>query len=273
LESVCCPETMFLAMQKFAAFLALIVFLSRDANGQPVKETLRREKKKGIFYLGVGSHRIFFTPSTIHVIRKSDPLFDFALAKVKAGDDGGLRFDEMPQYSYVIGYYFKRRRFGVEYQFDHIKYFVQQNQVVHLEGNISDKQYDQDTVLNADFFQLEHSDGGNYAMINLVKCIPLCSPQNKIIPELMIKGGAGLVVPKTNSSILGNHRDDRYHVSGYIIGLESGFRFRILQYLFVSVSFKGAFANYDHFLIAGGYGKQKWFSGQVNYLIGGQFPL
>jgi hypothetical protein len=264
---------MILAMQKIAVFVALVAFFSRDVNGQAVNNTFTRKEKKGIFYFGVGSHRIFFTPSTIQVIRKSDPFFDFALAKVRAADEGRLRFDEMPQYSYALGYYFKRGRFGVEYQFDHIKYFVRQNQVVHLKGTISDKQYNQDTVLNPVFFQLEHSDGGNYAMINLVKCIPLCPSQNKIIPELMIKGGAGLVVPKTNSTILGNHRDDRYHVSGYIIGLESGIRFRILQYLFLSISVKGAFANYDHFLIAGGYGKQKWFSGQVNYLIGAQFPL
>lgn len=72
---------------------------------------------------------------------------------------------------------------------------------------------------------------------------------------------------------MGYHRDDRYYISGYIIGVESGFRLHIGKTFFATGSFKGAFANYNHFLIEGGYGKHKWLSGQFNYLIGGQFPL
>ena len=252
--------------------MALLAFFSFSVNGQMIKKTSTKNKK-GVLYFAAGSHRIFFTPSTIRVIRSSDPSFDFTLMKVKARDEG-LKFETAPQFSYTVGYYFKRQNFGIEYQYDHIKYFVRQNQVVRLKGTIAGKQYLQDTTINPDFFQFEHSDGGNYAMINLVKWIPLLSSTNKkIFPELMIKGGIGLVNPKTNSTILGKRRDDQYHISGYLIALESGFRIHVGKYLFATGSFKGAFANYSHFLIWNGYGKQKWFSGQFNYLIGGQIPL
>ena len=257
-------------MGRCLAFVSLIA-LSLQLEGQPVQPNSKNEK--GIFYFAFGSHRIFYTPSTIHIVRTSDSFFDFKLIKVKGRDEGGLRFDEAPQFSYTIGYYFKKQKLGIEYQYDHIKYFVRQNQAVPLKGRIGNEQFDQDTVINADFFQLEHSDGGNYAMINLVKWIPLTSTDKWITAELMLKAGMGLVNPKTNSTILGMHRDDKYHVSGYVFGIESGFRLRLGKYFFGTGTCKGAWANYNHFLIWNGYGKQRWFSGQFNYMVGCQFPL
>ena len=250
--------------------LIIIVALSFQVQGQPVHSIAK--DKKGVFYFAFGSHRIFYTPSTIRVIRTSDSFFDFTLIDVKGQDEGGLKFDEAPQFSYTIGYYFKKQKFGIEYQYDHIKYFVRQNQTAHLKGRIGSEQFDHDTLINPDFFQLEHSDGGNYAMINLVKWIPLTS-SHKITLDLLLKAGVGLVNPKTNSTILGNHRDDQYHISGYVFGVESGLRLDIGKYFFATATLKGAWANYNHFLIWNGYGKQQWFSGQFNYLIGCQFHL
>jgi hypothetical protein len=258
-------------MKRCAGIIILTVFLWIPTNAQTAQPGSKN--KKGVFYFAVGSHRIFYTPSTIHVIRTSDSYFDFKMIKAKGRDEGGLKFDEAPQFSYTIGYYFTNAKLGIEYQYDHIKYFVCQNQVVHVKGNIGNELLDQDTAINPDFFQLEHSDGGNYAMINIVKWIPLTTSNHKITLDLMLKAGVGLVNPKTNSTILGKHRDDKYHISGYVGGIESGLRFNIGKYFFATASFKGAWANYNHFLIWNGYGKQQWFSGQFNYLLGCQFPL
>jgi hypothetical protein len=260
-----------LVMKCCVGLFILTVCLWLDTNAQTVQPGSKN--KKGVFYFALGSHRILYTPSTIHVIRTSDSYFDFKIIKVKGRDEGGLRFDEAPQFSYTIGYYFKNAKLGIEYQYDHIKYFIRQNQVVPVKGSIGNEQLDQDTLINPDFFQLEHSDGGNYAMVNLVKWVPLTSSTKKISLNLMLKGGMGLVNPKTNSTILGKHRDDQYHISGYVVGVESGLRLLIGKYFFATGSFKGAWANYNHFLIWNGYGKQQWFSGQVNYLFGCQFPL
>ena len=176
--------------------------------------------KKGTFYLAIGTHRIFFTHADIHVIRSVDPVFDFTLYKVRGKDEGGLKWETAPQFSYTVGYYFNDKKIGIEYQYDHIKYFVRQNQVVHMKGTIGGHFIEKDTTISPGFFKLEHSDGGNYAMVNIVKWLPLTKKQTGIYPELMIKGGIGLVNPKTNSTILGYHRDDRYYISGYIVGVE-----------------------------------------------------
>src|SRR4030095_3440094 len=120
-------------MTRCTSLIILAVLLCGQANAQTTERGSK--DKKGVFYFAFGSHRIFYTPSTIQVIRTSDSYFDFKMIKVKGRDEGGLKFDEAPQFSYTIGYYFTNAKLGIEYQYDHIKYFVRQNQVVHLKGN------------------------------------------------------------------------------------------------------------------------------------------
>ena len=48
-----------------------------------------------------------------------------------------------------------------------------------MKGAINGKIYDADTSLTEDFVQLEHSDGGNYAMVNLVKWVPLAADKKR----------------------------------------------------------------------------------------------
>src|SRR5262245_26389006 len=84
----------------------------------------QENNKQNKFYLAFGSHRIFYTQSNIHVTRADAPQFDFTLHNVMGRDEGGLKFETAPQFSYTIGYYFTKKKFGIEYQYDHIKYFV-----------------------------------------------------------------------------------------------------------------------------------------------------
>ncbi len=250
---------------------ALIAVLPPCARAQTSQE---EKTNTGIIYFAFGSQRIFYTPGDIRVRRGGNPSFDFTLYGVKARDEGGLKWETAPQFSYTIGYYFVRKNFGIEYHYDHIKYFVRPNQVVPMKGTINGKYYDQDTALTKDFFQLEHSDGANYAMVNFVKWFPLRAVKSKKISlNVLAKAGLGLVNPKTNSTIMGVHRDDHYHISGYVTGLEGGLRLGFFKHIFVTGTFKGTYANYNDFLIAGGRGSQKWFAAQFNYMLGAQFPL
>lgn len=258
-------------MHRVGFYLVLILF---SAGAMAQEGSKAKSSKKGTFYLALGSHRIFYTPSDIRVIRGTSPSFDFTLYDVKAKDEGGLRWKTAPEFTYTIGYYFNRKKFGIEYQYDHIKYFVKQGQRVRLKGTINGEQVNKDTTLTPDFFQMEHSDGGNYAMVNFVKWFPLATDKNKApFIDLMAKAGVGILNPKTNTTIMGIHRDDRYYFSGYVMGVETGLRVHFLKHFFITGSFKGAFANYNHFLIDQGFGQHRFYSGAFNYLLGGQFPL
>ena len=266
------PSFQLLIMKHILTGICALLILTVSSSAQAPDKNV--STKNGVFYFSFGTQRIFYTQSDISVHRNSDPSFDFTLYNVKAKDEGGFKFHTAPQFSWDVGYYFKKKKFGLEYHYDHIKYFVTQNQVVHMKGTINHVSYDRDTTLVPEFFKMEHSDGANYAMVNIVKWLSLTSDKKQhYILDLLLKAGAGVVNPKTNTTIMGNHRDDKYHISGYVVGFESGLRFNFFKYVFVTGTFKGTFANYSDFLIAGGRGSQKWFAGQFNYMIGGQFPL
>jgi hypothetical protein len=232
------------------------------------------ETKNGIIYGGFGSFRIFYSNSDITFQKNGHPGFDFTLYDVKARDEGGLHFNTAPMFAWELGYYFKKKKFGLEYHYDHIKYYVEEDQRVHMKGSINGVILDKDTTLGADFVKMEHSDGGNYAMVNVVKWIPLAADKkgNHVL-NAVVKGGLGLVNPKTNTTIMGEHRDDKYHISGYVTGIETGLRYNFFRHFFLQGSFKGTYANYSQFLIAGGYGHQRWFAAQFIYMLGGQFAL
>ncbi len=124
--------TPFYRLATLIGILAVPLF----AGAQGSKET---KSPKGIIYFAFGSQRIFYTPSDIRIRRSNEPSFDLTLYKVKAKDEGGLKWETAPQFSYTVGYYFVKKNFGIEYQYDHIKYFVTPNQVVHLRGTINDR--------------------------------------------------------------------------------------------------------------------------------------
>jgi hypothetical protein len=191
---------------------------------------------------------------------------------VRGKDDQGVRFDNgAPQYSYELGYYNHKKNWGVEFNFDHIKYYVRPFQLVAMQGSINNQAYDTDTLLTPDFLHLEHSDGGNYALLKIVHWRPLLqdAAQKKVL-NLVLKAGAGPVIPKTNSTIMGKHRDDKYHISGYVIALEGGLRYSFSRFLFCQASAKGAYADYSRFLIADGCGSQRWLSLHLGLLVGVQ---
>lgn len=62
--------------------------------------------------------------------------------------------------------------------------------------------------------------------------------------QLLLKAGAGPVIPKTNSTIMGKHRDDKYKISGFVVALEGGLLYDVSGLLFVEANVKGAYADY-----------------------------
>jgi len=229
--------------------------------------------KNGTVYFAFGTNLSFYSKSDIHLTSYSSPAFDFTLQKVRGKDDGGLKTNGgAPQYSLQLGYYSHKKNWGIEFNFDHIKYFIRQNQRVKLNGTINNAAYNTDTLITPQLISLEHSDGANYALFKLVKWLALAKDgQQHTLLNLVLKAGAGPVVPKTNSTIMGIHWDDRYHVAGYVIAIEGGLRYNIGRYLFAEGNAKGAYANYKNFLIANGSGSQQWYGMHASLLIGVQF--
>ena len=249
--------------------LAAVMFLISvlRANAQSTANSSRT------IYFALGTNWSSYSRSNISLKSDGSPAFDFALKKVRARDDAGLSTNGgAPQYSLQLGYYSHRKNWGLEFNFDHIKYFVRRNQRVRIQGTINNRQFDTDTLITPQFISLEHSDGANYALFKLVKWIALKTDNNQhALLNLVLKAGAGPVVPKTNSTIMGNHWDDRYKIAGYVVAIEGGLRYNIGKFLYAEGNAKGAYANYTHFLIANGNGSQQWYGLHASVLVGLQF--
>lgn len=234
---------------------------------------------KGIIYTAIGFHRVFFTKSNIHFHDNKTGDYDFTLHKVKAKDDNDFHVgkgSEPPQYSVRLGYYFKNQKgLGIELSFDHVKYIAIQNQKLHITGQIYGVKLDKDTTMVSNLVEYEHTDGANYYMINLLKRKALLHSKNeKHWLSLILKPGAGIVFPRTDSRILGRHRDDNYHVSGFVIGMDGGLRYDFLKHFYFEASTKLAYAHFGDVLLYGeGRANQHWFSLQTILIAGFQFPL
>ncbi len=232
----------------------LLIFLPVFRGMTQPAESPVKKRKKGTLYVSWGYNKDWFSRSDIHFYNPETDAYDFVLENVKAKDKPGLAYIfssdlSVPQYVYRLGYYFEKYQAGLEISFDHTKYIMLQNQVVHLKGRINERYYDQDTLIHPAFVQFEHTNGANFLMLNLVKRIHLHQTANKKFNSwVMVKIGAGPVVPKTDVTLFGQRLDNCFHIAGYVTGIETGFRLEMLHYFFLEPSVKGTFANFNRVL-------------------------
>ncbi|MBK9731055.1 MAG: hypothetical protein IPO83_07185 [Chitinophagaceae bacterium] len=232
---------------------------------------------KGTLYITAGYNLDWFTNSDIHFQDHTTDNYDFILYNVKAEDRPGLEdlLHEditIPQYSFRAGYWFNDKKdLALEINYDHVKYVMIQNQRVHMTGNLRGEYYDQDTTLVSSFIRYEHTNGANYAMIDLVKRFNIWHAANeKQWLSAITKAGVGFVLPRTESYIAGNHRNDTYHVAG----MEAGLRYDFLKHFFLETTMKGCFANYGNVVLYGdGKASQHWWSAEYIFTLGLQMPV
>lgn len=235
---------------------------------------------KGTFYLSFGYNLDWFTKSDIHFKDNQSANYDFTLYNVSAEDRPGMSdlLHEnltVPQYSYRLGYLLNDKRdLGFEISYDHVKY-VMTEQRVHLKGEINGEYFDKDTMAGETFIRYEHTNGANYFMLNAVKRLNFLHSKNELHwLSGMVRVGAGLVLPRTESYLWGLHRNDTYHVAGYVTGVDLGLRYDFLKHFYFETSGKGAFANYTNvFLYRTGRAHQHWFSFEYIFVVGYQFAI
>jgi len=234
--------------------LILLVFFSSTSFAQDSKE--KKEEKRRVYFTW-GWNKDWFTQSNLHF---SDPTtgYNFTLYNVTAHDrpqysylPTGFEDFSIPQYGYRLGWYFKNHpNDGIEINFDHTKYVMDSVQMVHLKGTIYESYYDVDTVITKEFLKFEHTNGANFYLLNYFKSMPLFTSKNFSI-SVFGKGGAGVVIPKTDVTLFGHRLDNRYHVAGWLVGVESDVRFLFFSHAYIELGGKAAFADYMNVLVMG----------------------
>lgn len=261
-------------------FLSVSIFML-GLSGTAQNNTIFNSK--GMFYISWGYNREAYTNSDIHFKNTETDNYDFVLVNAPAHDKAGfndglkdfLNNDlTIPQYNLHIGYMFHDNHdLGIELSWDHLKYVVNDNATMHITGQIRGNRIDKDTFVTPDFIHLQHTNGNNYLMLNLVKRRMLYTSKN-ISLDLSGKVGAGPLVSYSISTILGNHNSGRFRIHGYVIGTSLCSRLSLYKYLFIQPSFQFAFADYlSTELGADAVGRATHYFSSFTFMLEGGFNI
>ncbi len=267
-----------------------LIFFALSINAQ--EEQKKKVSNKGKFFVYWGWNWASYTDSNI---RFKGENYDFTLQDVEAQDTPsaftfkkyfGIKNLTKPQTNARIGYFFKEN-YTISIGVDHMKYVVDNDQFVDIDGNINIGNIKYDGVYNGeqiqlteDFLRLEHTDGLNYINMQLYRFDDISSwfglDSDRFQINVTEGVGAGILFPKTDTTLLEQERHDDYHVSGY--GLSAGFGLNItfLKHFFIQADLKGGYINMQNVKIStnsADSASQDFFFLQNNILIGGKFRL
>lgn len=251
-------------MSKIALVLLLgsISFFSGIAQNRTVNPERYTTHNKGKFFFFWGGNRGYYTTSDI---RFKGNGYDFTLSDVKAVDKPkGWHIDyinplrmTIPQTNARVGYFISNH-YTISAGVDHMKYVMEQDQVVKMNGYISgtgtihDGSYNnQEKLLTEDFLTFEHTDGLNYVTVELSRVddiSKLFGIHNTDIFQLNITEGLGIGVlyPKTNTKLINKQRYDEFHIAGYGMSVKAGLNLVFFKHLMVIGELKGGYINmYD----------------------------
>ncbi|MGZ4038356.1 MAG: hypothetical protein ACXVPQ_11045, partial [Bacteroidia bacterium] len=208
--------------------------------------------------------------------------YDFTIYKVQAEDRPD--FDKIkdvvnvtiPQFVVHAGWYLNDKHdFGFEINYDHTKYIVNDYQKAHIKGQFNGNSVDKDTILDPKtFLHFEHSDGANFWMFNLIKRFKIYNPGPRLNIGFVVKAGPGFVYPRTDVTIFGERLNNNWHISGWIVGVESGLRIEFLKHGMFEFVGKGSYADYMKCLVLGlgnGTASHSFWCAQMTATLGVMF--
>jgi hypothetical protein len=243
------------------ALLCSINLLSQD--DQQNDTDRYTASNKGKFFVSWGGNRETFTDSDITF--KGDA-YDFTLSDVTARDKPkGWHIDyinpanmTIPQTNFKMGY-FVSDKYTISLGLDHMKYVMTQNQSVKIDGTINlvpseegslynGTYQNESIVLTEDFLTFEHTDGLNYIYTEFsryddISSIFKINNTDKFQTNLTEGIAAGVLYPKTNTSLLQKERNDEFHLAGFGISLHAGLNLTFFKHFFIQGDLKGGYIN------------------------------
>ncbi|BAV09052.1 hypothetical protein SAMN05421788_101499 [Filimonas lacunae] len=262
------------------AILAVAVMFTAQVQAQS-QEKYFQPGKKGEFYGSWGYNKEWYTASSIHV-KQPGLNNDFTFVRVQAKDKPG--WDEnifkqaisIPQYNYRVGYWFKDN-WAFEVNFDHTKYQVKQDQLLHVKGTIDGKHVDEyrrnDDLANPQL-QYQLNNGANFLLFNLVHRKQISNFHQKWFNlSLLLKGGVGVVIPHVQNTIFGQDNDQGFQFGGFCIGGEAAVRATFFKYGYLEFCNKLVGAHYYNLKVYQGRAKQTFGCYEMIANIGFSVPL
>lgn len=209
---------------------------------------------KGSFYLYWGYNRTTYTKSSLRCIGEG---YDFIMKNLNASDNPE-RFNPnvyfnpkkvtIPQFNVRFGYFFKDK-WSLSIGYDHMKYIMDNNQLVNLYGHVDEGVSDQwsgdyegETMrTNNKFIHYENSDGLNYMRIELSRYFQLATvgEKNWLRVNTQLGVSSGFIL-SFNDFNFGNQFDRKtVSISGYGASISGGFRFDFFNRFFIQTNVVG----------------------------------
>ncbi|QDW21224.1 hypothetical protein [Flavobacterium sp. KBS0721] len=264
---------------KILFFLLMCVSLNTFAQEEITVQRYTAHNK-GKFFISWGGNRDSYTKSDVNFRGKD---YNFTVSDMKAHDKPkGYHIDyvnpanmTIPQTNFRMGYFFSDH-YSVAIGWDHMKYVMTQNQIANVTGNINLSADQAGSYYNGDynntpvdmsqhgaqeggiaggtqgnppaFLMYEHTDGLNYINTEVSRHDDISkwfgiNNTDKVQINLTEGLGAGLLYPKTNTTLLGKERHDDFHVSGYGLSAKAGINFTFFKYFYLQGELKGGYIN------------------------------
>ena len=282
--------TMHLSRTKKILMPLLLLVCSIPVIALPLK--IKKASYKHNAFIYWGWNRCSFTTSdvTFHGIG-----YDIKIKKMVAKDRQSplgispyiqLNQITIPQYNFRMGYFLKSN-YSISFGWDHMKYVMVQNQKAIVNGKIENTSTpyngtytDSLVTLKEDFLMFEHTDGLNYLNFELRRMDNFWMTHKRKHLQFDINGfeglGAGIMYPRSNTTILGNARYDEFHVAGFGLASVIGLQVLYHKHYFIQGELKGGYINMPDVrttMHPSDYAKQHFFFVQSNVNFGLQFKI
>ncbi|WP_431244981.1 hypothetical protein ACQ9BO_12740 [Flavobacterium sp. P21] len=263
---------------KILFFLLACVSLNTFAQEEiPVQKYVAHNKGK--FFVMWGGNRESYTKSDVN-FRGKDYNFTVADMSAH-DKPKGYHVDyinpanmTIPQTNLRLGYFFSDH-YSVTIGVDHMKYVMTQNQIANVTGNINLPADQPGSYYNGvynntpvdmsqngaieggypkgeaqgfppAFLMYEHTDGLNYINTEVSRFDDISKwfglPNIDKVQINLTEGlGAGVLYPKTNTSLLGMERHDDFHVSGFGVSAKAGLNFTFFKHFYLQGELKGGY--------------------------------
>lgn len=243
--------------------LSCILCLLISSLSLPAKSSRKSTRKKSVIFASWGYNRSWYTHSNIH-FTGSD--YDFTMNHTIAKDrQSPFSFETyctpkyltIPQYNFSIGMVLPNQ-LRISLGQDHMKYVVQQNTMVEINGYIhNNTEYagefvNEQRMITNDFLQFEHTDGLNYVHANISREHSL---QPKRYGFLQLKADLGInlgvIIPRSDVTLMHYQRNNTFHLAGYGFGLSTGLQADFFKVVFIRLDHKAGFINMPNILSRG----------------------
>jgi hypothetical protein len=150
----------------------------------------------------------------------------------------------IPQTNVRVAYQYNADT-AIALNLDHLKYVMTIGQVAEVVGTANGNVLSGTREINDNFVAFEHTDGLNVISLEVEKQRPIDLFGPAFPARVFALAGIGIVIPKSNvtMAVIGQTRNDEFHVAGYSAGLGAGLEIDFYKDFFFRTAYKFGYVN------------------------------